>query len=103
MRVRYTYATKIPSAIATVLVLIIASRLTADQMAVFPLIGFLIAFVYDSWTAARGAFLESSLAMRIVRALSLAIWLGLLTFLASGLSGLVALVIITLQTGVPLI
>jgi hypothetical protein len=103
MRVRYTFATIIPSAIATLLVLIIASRLTADQMAVFPLIGFLIAFCYDSWTAARGAFPESRLAMRIVRALGLAIWLGLFTFLASGLSGLVALVIITLRTGVPLI
>jgi hypothetical protein len=103
VRVRYTFATKIPSAIATVLVLIAASRLPVDQMAVFTPISFLIAFCYDSWTAARGAFLKSSLTIRIVRALSLALWLGLFTFLASGLSGLVALVIITLQTGVPLI
>ncbi len=72
-------------------------------MVSFGVIAPAIAALFDFATAVRGAFPESHIAMRIIRAFGLALWLAVLNTLLSIASGVVALGIVTLQTGVPLI
>ncbi|MEL6371515.1 MAG: hypothetical protein AAFR03_12455 [Pseudomonadota bacterium] len=102
-RVRSTFATLIPSSIAMLLLLILTIRLSPDQMVTFILLAPVISGLFDFTTSVRGAFPSSGIVIRIFRAFGLAGWVFLLTTGCSVLSGVFALAIVDIQTGVPLI
>ncbi|MEL6362658.1 MAG: hypothetical protein AAFR21_16390 [Pseudomonadota bacterium] len=100
-RIRSTFITVIPSSIASLILVILTTRLAPDQISTdYSLLGAGIAFIFDFSTSSRGAFSASKWVIRILRALALAIWLGTLTILVSILSSYAGLAIVSLQTGV---
>jgi hypothetical protein len=102
-RVRSIFVTVVPSAVAALVILVLTTWFTPGGMSNFAILATLIAILFDFATASRGAFPDSSRAGRIVRALALALWIAILNLLLSAGSSLVALTIVTIQTGVPLI
>ncbi|MEM6413038.1 MAG: hypothetical protein AAF720_00070 [Pseudomonadota bacterium] len=102
-KIRSTFATLIPSTIVSVSILVLTVTLSTSQIIMFVWIPWLIDGLFDFTTAARGAFPESKTITRLLRALALAIWLGVINFGASIAAQVFGLAFLQIQTGVPLL
>lgn len=110
-RIRLTFVTLIPGAVVSLLSLILVISFLPDQLlylaASFPLILALITpateWLFTFTTSARGAFPDSTIAFRVLRALALASWLGVVNLAATSVSQFVASLVVQFQTGVPLV
>ncbi|MEM9897831.1 MAG: hypothetical protein AAF742_00460, partial [Pseudomonadota bacterium] len=109
-RIRSTFATLIPGALVSVLLLVFVVAVSPDQFLnlafrsplMVALISPFIELFFNFITAARGAFLASNAIVRIGRAIALAFWLGLINLGTSLAAQLVGSAIVDIQTGVPL-